>query len=231
MPWMQIDRTGETRARMLGVLLGIGEDAGVGLALRLWRGALEISPDGDFRGLVADPETLGALIGAHGAGLVPGITALQRVGFVETEPRLRVRGLDRYERTWRKNSKPHSARRKPGANPARKTETESKTEIEKKKKLAGKGPPPEEKHADWQNTVSVACEVFERIRRAPYPFNGRDAKALAQLYEHGPPAEFLRAWVRALEHVGYPSVSTLPELVTHLAHFLGAGQATAARYS
>ena len=103
MPWLQVNADGLTRARSFGRLFGIGEDAGVGVVLKLWAWALEMAPDGDFRGLVPDARAIAA-----GCGLDPDASArvvseLQMVGLVATAPELRVRGLDRYAPAWRKN--------------------------------------------------------------------------------------------------------------------------------
>lgn len=136
LPWYQIDEDGITRGSMLGNLLGVGADAGIGLAVRLWRWALELSPDGDFTGAVPDTESLAAAVGWPIDKAPRLVTELQRVGFVATTPTLRVRGLERYRRTWEKNTRKKansliSGQRVPetGANPAPKTETEKKETI------------------------------------------------------------------------------------------------------
>lgn len=147
LPWLSIDADGQTRARLLGRLLGVHELHGVGLAITLWTWALEMSPEGDFTGNVpGDPELIAAAL-SWPIGDAPRLIAqLQRVGLIATAPELRVRGLDRYRRAWEKNqrrnlgNKPEqhkgatSGVRVPvtGANPApvapepaRKTETET----------------------------------------------------------------------------------------------------------
>lgn len=137
LPWLQIDADGMTRGEMLGRLLGIGPDAGIGLALRLWRWALEMSPEGDFSGGAHDPRNVAAGVGWSpdeaeklcGELVLTGLAEMPvGAGFA------RIRGLERYRRAWEKNK-----RRKPalvvpvtgknpagtGAEPARKTETET----------------------------------------------------------------------------------------------------------
>jgi hypothetical protein len=132
LPWIQLTEDGDRRARSFGQLVGIGADAGVGFVGRLWRAALDLAPPGDFSGRFEDP----AVLVAHAGGFPPGfpaeparvVTELQRVGLVATTPFLRVRGLDRYEPTWRKNNKLPKSGSHPaetGGKPARKTETET----------------------------------------------------------------------------------------------------------
>lgn len=132
LPWTQLTEDGDRRARSFGHLIGVGPDAGVGFVTRLWRAALDLAPAGDFSGRFEDP----AVLVAHAGGNPHGCTAepprvvieLQRVGLVATHPFLRVRGLDRYEATWRKNNKlPKSGGRpaETGGKPAPKTETET----------------------------------------------------------------------------------------------------------
>ncbi len=146
LPWLQVNADGVSRARMLGRLLEIGDNAGIGVALQMWAQALEFAPPGDFRGLIPDPRAFVAGCGLNPADTRRVITEMQAVGFVELEPQLRVRGLDRYLTAWRKNTKPHtyppgSARVPAGdrtgtervpsltrQNPERKTETETETD-------------------------------------------------------------------------------------------------------
>jgi len=137
--------------RRLARLLSIPEPHALGIAMLLWQWALEIAPDGDFAGFVPETGNNAADTGILAAAVcwpvddsARLVSELQRVGFLETAPRLRVRGLDRYRRAWEKN------RRKPvktlnsgcgvpetGASdagtrdfPARQTETETETETE-----------------------------------------------------------------------------------------------------
>ena len=139
---MQIDADGQTRARLLGRLLGIPETQGIGMAMALWTWALEMADDGDFSGEVrGDFELVAAAVSWPVADADRLLVELQRVGFVATDPRLRVRGLDRYRRTWEKNRRKHKPSdfgwrvpetgenpRGPAPEPARKTETETETE-------------------------------------------------------------------------------------------------------
>jgi len=115
LPWLQIDADGMTRGEMLGRLLGIGPHAGVGVALSVWRWALEMAPEGDFSGGPHDAVALAAGVGCDNPRLVD---ELPRCGLVVVVAdaglmpvsfkTVRVRGLDRYRRAWEKNK-----RRKP----------------------------------------------------------------------------------------------------------------------
>lgn len=79
---------------------------------------------------------------------------------------------------------------------------------------------PDPRHAPL---VQGLCDVYLRERGVKYPFQrGRDAKQVSELLATGlDPPVIVDAFSRALRHVGYPSVSSLSELVTNLAHFVG----------
>ena len=71
--------------------------------------------------------------------------------------------------------------------------------------------------------VSDFVEAFKATRNAPYPFGGRDAKAVAELLATNvAPADLVAAWRRALV-ANWPKTSTLWEFRQNLAHFIGAG--------
>lgn len=107
LPWIQVDADGQTRARLLGRLLGVPETQGIGMAISLWTWALEMSPEGDFTGEVhGDPELISAAVSWPEEDTPRLIKQLQRVGLVATAPALRVRGLDKYKRTWERNRRP-----------------------------------------------------------------------------------------------------------------------------
>lgn len=238
LPWLQVNADGITRARAFGRLYGIGEDAGVGVVMRLWAWALELSPDGDFSGTVTDARGLAAGCGLDPSDSARVVSELQRVGLVATAPTLRVRGLDRYAPAWRKNRKPHGTSAGSDANqrgftekPKRKTETDTKTETETPQKLAGKKPPappkppkpvepPDPRHAPLVKALVDAAPGYAFA-------GGRDAKAVSALLTLGEPDEVVRRWLRAWGRTGYPTVRTLSELVTHWNHFATAGPAVA----
>jgi hypothetical protein len=68
-------------------------------------------------------------------------------------------------------------------------------------------------------------DAFARLRGASYPFAPRDAVAVASLLTAlGSPENVESAWTRALTHKGWPAVATLPQLVQHLAHFVGSAE-------
>lgn len=78
---------------------------------------------------------------------------------------------------------------------------------------------PDPRHAPL---VKELCEVFAENLRAPYPFKPRDAKAVSELLAlESVPERISTVWRQALRSTGYPTVRTLPELVTHFAHFVG----------
>lgn len=79
--------------------------------------------------------------------------------------------------------------------------------------------PVDSRHAPLVATLSA---TFYAQRKVPYGFaSGRDARAVTSLLALGEPEEINRRWRLALEHVGFPTVATLGELVTHWNHFGG----------
>jgi hypothetical protein len=69
--------------------------------------------------------------------------------------------------------------------------------------------------------VVELVEAYASARNgARYPFGPRDARAVSTLLAQAAPDVVARAWRRALAHQGFPTVATLSELSTHLAHFV-----------
>ncbi len=72
--------------------------------------------------------------------------------------------------------------------------------------------------------VKDLVNAFESKRGAKYPFTPRSAAEVSRLLATGMTPEVIgQAWIRALTHIGFPSVSTFGELATNLPHFIGAG--------
>ncbi len=103
LPWYQIDEEAILRGEMLGQMLGISPERGVGMTVKLWRWALVRSEPGDFQGDVPDGESVAAALGWPPADAARLIQELVRVGLLAVQPSLRVRGLDRYRACWLKN--------------------------------------------------------------------------------------------------------------------------------
>lgn len=216
LPWLQINADGQTRARLLGRLLGVHELQGVGMALALWTWALEMAPDGDFSGAVSgDAELIAAAMGWPSADAPRLLVELVRVGLLESTPALRVRGLDRYKQAWAKNKrmghgldkslKTHDHPGGIGAGPARdplgtraipvrKTETET----EKKEDV----PPPKTRKPSAAQEL-VAWLNATRASKTPLtdsPISGVRINKLFgdALNQHGRPA-VERAYIAFLE--------------------------------
>jgi hypothetical protein len=80
--------------------------------------------------------------------------------------------------------------------------------------------PPDPRHAD---AVKALTRAFRTVTGTEYPFQPRDARAVQQLLAMTPVgdgARLVSIWSQALAHQGFPTVRTLPELVTHFAHFV-----------
>lgn len=233
LPWLQIDADGMTRGEMLGRLLGVGPDAGIGLVLRLWRWALELSPDGDFSGGQHDPRALAAAIGWAPEQAEKLVGELVLVGLVEMPVGAgftRIKGLGRYTRAWEKNNRRKPALSppvtgknpaEPAPEPARKTETETETE-KKLQKPAGEKPPappkppkPDKATADPRHTpltASLAAD-YATIRLTKYKHQGpADAVALKALLAVATDQEIRSRWAKGLRASGWASCSTIAQL-------------------
>lgn len=116
LPWYQIEEVAIERALMLGRLLGVPEEQGIGIAVRLWQWALRESPDGDFSGCVPDAESIAAAVNWPSIDAARLVTQLQRVGLIATTPGLRVLGLDRYRAAWLRNRRKNAVSRPREAN-------------------------------------------------------------------------------------------------------------------
>ena len=237
LPWIQVEKAGIAQCRLLARLLGIPEAQGLGMGLMLWEWALEIAKDSDFSGNVPDAELVAVALMWPVEDAARLVAQLQRVGMMATHPQLRVRGLDRYRSAWEKNRRNYGKPAKSGGTlpgsavsprlPARKTETE--TDIKESAAVAPvllvvpEARKPRRSDPRHQPLVARLSDTFKADRGWPYPFDGgRDGKAVSGLLTKAEPDAIVAAWTRALNHVGFPSVSTLSELSTHLARFLGA---------
>lgn len=171
-----------TRGEMLGRLVGVGPDAGIGLALRLWKWGLEMSPDGDFSGGAHNPRAIAAAIGWDHANTERLVLELAVVGLIERLSNagpvpvdaglVRIRGLERYRRAWEKNNRRKPALRVPvtgtnppgfRAEPARKTETE--TDIEETSVEQARPGPVERIFAKYQDAAKSPRSKLDPKRR------------------------------------------------------------------
>lgn len=198
LPWLQVDQDGLGRCRLLARLLGVPETQGIGMGLALWQWALEIAPDGDFSGRVPDSALMSAAVGWPVPYSDRLVTELQRVGLVATEPELRVRGLDRYRRSWEKNQrKPHKGaefgRRVPEtgassagnrAEPARQTQTQIQTQIETPKELLVELARPtgaQEVFEHWRQVLDKPRALFSADRRRKVEARLREGRSVEDL--------------------------------------------------
>lgn len=83
--------------------------------------------------------------------------------------------------------------------------------------------PPDPRHAPLRVRL---VEAFQVRRGVAYPFGPRDAKVVTHLLARVEPDAIVAAWERALQHQGFPAVSTLAALEQHLAFFVGAPPAS-----
>lgn len=234
MPYIAYDLDALNEAPNLARAGGITEDAAVAGLVRMWAACFRAKTD------TVDRTRLPAFFGSVTDQLV---TALLASGFLEsTDNGFRVRGAERYLRIsearkegGRKakgnlkqhrlpaGSPPAQAGAQPekstGSTPALTPSTEHRTPNKKRKASAAQAPP-DPRHAPL---VKALCDAYQFERAAVYPFRPRDAAHIRDLLAQADPSEIEAAWRRALRHQGYPSVSTLSELLTNLAHFRGTG--------
>jgi len=70
--------------------------------------------------------------------------------------------------------------------------------------------------------LEALMAIYEKERSSKYPWNLRVPRDVTNLLASGlETAEIEKAYGRALKNQGFPTVSTVSELVTHLAHFAG----------
>lgn len=118
LPYLQVTQETWTKAGMLSGLLGMTSREARGLIVDLWRWGVELGPDDTApTGVCGSPRAARMLAGAlqWGGKADDLVNALADVGLIEprVDGSIRVRGMDRYRRTWEKNH-----RRTSGGEPA-----------------------------------------------------------------------------------------------------------------
>jgi hypothetical protein len=241
LPYLQVTQETWDNARVLAILLGITEAAAFKLQCDLWRWGLALGSDDEPpTGICTSPRAdvlLAAAVGWTADNVSVLVAALVDVGLVVSMPDgLRVRGMDRYRRTWEKNRRrpartvPETGTKTPvtGTNPAPPApeparQTQTQTQTQKKESFAGSAdaaPAPKKPKPEKQPDPRHAPLRQALMDDTPgYTFTPRDAKAIAELLELGTPEEIRARWRRAREHRGFPNVRTLPELAKHWNHF------------
>ncbi len=267
LPWLQVDEETFARAEQLaGLLADVDYDRGITLQLLLWRWGLSLGPD-DVPPTGVCTSKLALRLMAAACRWPPDRADELAEVFVATEllevlpDGLRVRGLDRYHGTWRKNrglngakiQEPPNTRTEPErvpngsrTEPPRNTQTQTQTQNNNNDAGAVRpsltlveqpARPRRPKRTDsieadprHQPLVEGLVNAYAALRGVKYPFAPRDAASVKGLLLTGTdPVEIIAAWKRALQHHGFPTVSTLPQLADHLAHFLGAAPPAAAK--
>jgi hypothetical protein len=153
LPFIQVTQETWSKARMLSGLLAIPERECLGLILDLWAWGLELGPQDEApTGVCDNPRAVTMLAGAlrfqgSSAELA---NALSDVGLMEAleSGGIRIRGLDRYKRTWKRNRVGKSAETdaeptpsasvsdtkptNPDAKPTHQTQTQTQKKIKTK---------------------------------------------------------------------------------------------------
>lgn len=234
LPFIQVTQETWAKARMLAGLLAISRREAMGLIADLWAWGVDLGPQdeaptGEVRGTKAPQKLAGALEWAGDArALVDALVEVELVA--ETPEGLRVRGLDRYKRTWEKNRRRTGAtgagnRRAPAEKPAPQTQTETQTDKKEASPQrppqgggAGKASPPA-LDANGDSLAERMGAVFRAAKGRDYALRRGDVDALARLTRAEGDAEVLRRWAIGVAWLGYPSCSTWAELEKHWNHF------------
>lgn len=154
LPYIQVTQEAWDYARQLAALSGRSEGDSFLAVVNLWRWGLSLGPeDQPPAGVCDSPRADRLLLANLGSGWAPEtVDVLADLQLVErTETGIRVRGMDRYRRTWEKNR-----RRKPAGSvpvtgtkpapaapePAPQTQTQTQTQIENQKLVVKEAPPP-----------------------------------------------------------------------------------------
>ncbi len=189
LPYLQVTQETWTNARVLARLLGTTRREAFAIVCDLWVWAFELGPDDRAPdGCCIDPDAAEMLAGAleWDGDAEKLLSAMLKIGLVEKlEIGLRVRGMDRYKRTWEKNRRtptkpppletlvpaqpaPVLAGKVPvsGANPAQPApvparQTQTQTQIEEET-LSANLPTGEES----EKPDSPARQVFDHWRAA-----------------------------------------------------------------
>lgn len=142
LPFIQVTQESWAKARILAALLGTTRREALGLLCDLWAWALDLGPadeppTGEVHNARAERILAGAL--EWTADPITLLAALVDIGVVEPIPTgIRVRGMDRYKRTWEKNKRRKPAPVAPvtgtilpvtGRLPAPQTQTQTQTQT------------------------------------------------------------------------------------------------------
>ena len=220
LPWLQVEQDGIAQCKRLAGLLGIPASQGIGIGVCVWQYALEVAPEGDFRGFVPDPGILAVEVGWPEEDAQGLISKLQRVGIVATSPSLRVRGLARYIRAWEKNTGKKAIYRdcgdvvpEPGANPAplapvpaRQTQTQTQIHTTTKKHVRAPGVPEvDELKSAWNEltTAPIARWLAGRDKLAQAALERRPLEQWREVFARIEASSFCRGadggWVADID--------------------------------
>lgn len=223
----------------------------IGAGILLFRHAVErtATEDSPPTGVFDEPDAAEVLEGIMRWNGEPGqlLGAFAKAGVVEfLAVGVRVRGLDRYAKAWEGAHKARERKAKwlkeredvGGTRSERVpnafgTPPNADADAEEKKKRSARAsrPRPRRTAEDQQPAadprhaplVKRLCDVYERLKHKRYPFDGRAARVVQQLLGLADsPDDVVAAWEAAVQHRGFPSVATLPELAQHLPRFLPA---------
>lgn len=205
-PFVQVAQEAWPLSRELAALLKISPREARGLLLDLWAWGLglgpgDVAPSGRCEGQLAVQRMAGAIEWTGDPTALA--DALEEIGAVELGANfVRVRGVDRYARTWEKNTRRGHGKDAPGTNPA----TPERAPAETRQKPAVSRAPDADADADADlisyripAESSLICEmspapVQEPLALVPQPPTAATPADLQRVWSELAPAAGLRAW-------------------------------------
>ncbi len=216
LPWIQVDSDGIARGITLARLLKIPEAHGVGLCVLLWNWALEMAPEDDVSGLIADSEPAVLCAAAIGWDGDPHLlwSSFGRVFLVEKKNR--VKGLNRYEQILKKRHR--NKERRASSQPALRQlagglDVDVDVDVEDKKKSIVAKKPATPANPRLESLKKAMVLDYENIRFEPYKHGGaKDTLALKSLLPLAENDDIRRKWIRSLDEVGWLSCNSFAQL-------------------
>lgn len=210
LPWTQVENEAVELGEQLGRLLRIDPNAGIGLMVKLHRWALRRAPEGDFTGNLRDPRA--AELVASGLGWAGDPlelwNALVRLEFAAGPAEgegSRIRGLPRYEPTWRRNKRttrgdpPRNNRGTRGDPPAADAESDADADAESDHDLDRRPGPSSSPQPPVENPPTE--DVNSQGKGTGYDVEGNASSFLAYAKSldekaFGDPGPKVREWAR-----------------------------------
>ena len=224
MSFIQVDlKVIEVQGPAMARALGVDEKTVLAGLLRLWHRCWSLKTD-----TITAIEVRGFIPHQDACATMEAFGFLASVG----DEKWRVKGADTYLRVRDSRSKGGVARAASAGRSAGKFTSRTPAQHQQDTSTAPALTPNTEhrtpntkKDSAHHALVGRLCETFRSLRGADYPFSanpGRNGKAVKEMLGAAEPDAIDAAWRKALGSQVFPRVSTLWELQSNLAHFVGA---------